>query len=168
MDDQSDEKREWYRKTVTSMQGPLLRYTRKIVGCLDTSKDVVQDTFIKLWSEPYPPITKYAKAWLYRVCRNRAIDYKRMGAGMESISEDMELTTDSYPEKEVERMEVFTMISRLSPKHKEVILLKFQEGLSYKEISDVTGHSVSHVGLLIHEGMQELREVFGKKEDDNE
>jgi RNA polymerase sigma-70 factor (ECF subfamily) len=38
-----------------------------------------------------------------------------------------------------------------------VLYLKFQQGLSYKEIGKVTGHSVSNVGFLIHTGMKTLR-----------
>ena len=35
--------------------------------------------------------------------------------------------------------------------------LRFQEELSYKQISAVTGHSVSHVGVLIHDGIRSIR-----------
>ena len=40
----------------------------------------------------------------------------------------------------------------------EVLRLKFQAGLSYQEIAEVTGKSVSHVGVLLHEGLKSIRE----------
>jgi RNA polymerase sigma-70 factor (ECF subfamily) len=50
----------------------------------------------------------------------------------------------------------------LLPKNQqEVIRLKFQHGLSYKEISTVTNLSVTNVGFLIHTGLKVLRERFG-------
>ena len=45
----------------------------------------------------------------------------------------------------------------LSPKAQEALRLKFQEDLSYKEISEVMNESVSNVGVLIFEGLKKLR-----------
>ena len=50
------------------------------------------------------------------------------------------------------------MLARLPENQQEVIRLKFQQGLSYKEISSVTGLSVTNVGFLIHTGLKRLRE----------
>ncbi len=65
------------------------------------------------------------------------------------------------PDEAMERMEkeslVFRLIRDLPQSQQEVVRLKFQEGFSYKEISSITGHSVSHVGVLIHEAMTRLR-----------
>ena len=52
---------------------------------------------------------------------------------------------------------VLRLLNRLPENQQEVIRLKFQEGMSYRQISEVTGHSVSPVGVLIHEGMRTLR-----------
>jgi RNA polymerase sigma-70 factor (ECF subfamily) len=49
-------------------------------------------------------------------------------------------------------------LSRLTPNQKEVIVLKFQQGLSYEEISQVTGLSSGNVGFLLHHGLKRLRE----------
>lgn len=50
------------------------------------------------------------------------------------------------------------VIAELPQKKQDVLRLKFQEGLSYKEISQVTGLTESYVGVLIHEGIQFIRE----------
>ncbi len=52
-------------------------------------------------------------------------------------------------------------LEQLPDNQQEVIRLKFQAGLSYKEIARVTNLSVSNVGFLIHTGMKSLRETFG-------
>lgn len=54
--------------------------------------------------------------------------------------------------------ETLQALGDLPTNQQEVILLKFQEGLSYKEISQVTNRTVSNVGYLIHMGMKALRE----------
>lgn len=56
---------------------------------------------------------------------------------------------------------VIALVSSLNENQQEVIRLKFQEGFSYKEISEITGHSVSHVGVLIHEAVAKLRHGIG-------
>jgi RNA polymerase sigma-70 factor (ECF subfamily) len=48
-------------------------------------------------------------------------------------------------------------VSTLSAPVQEVLRLKFSHGLSYREIAEVTGLTVSHVGVRIHEGMTILR-----------
>ena len=48
-------------------------------------------------------------------------------------------------------------IEALPGPEREVLQLKFQQGLSYREIAGVTGHSVSNVGFLIHTGLKSLR-----------
>jgi RNA polymerase sigma-70 factor (ECF subfamily) len=50
------------------------------------------------------------------------------------------------------------MLETLPPNQREVIRLKFQNGFSYREISRISGHSVSNVGFLIHTGMKTLRQ----------
>jgi RNA polymerase sigma-70 factor (ECF subfamily) len=49
----------------------------------------------------------------------------------------------------------------LTRNQQEVIRLKFQNALSYREISDVTGLSVSNVGYLIHMGLRQMRQQLG-------
>ena len=52
---------------------------------------------------------------------------------------------------------LLVLLERLPPRQQEVLRLKFGAGLSYKEIARITSHSVSYVGVLIHEGMKALR-----------
>lgn len=54
------------------------------------------------------------------------------------------------------------MISTLSTDQQEVVRLKFQEEMSYKEIAEVTGHSVSNVGFLLHTAIRTLRQWMGE------
>jgi len=58
---------------------------------------------------------------------------------------------------------VLLMLDTLPENQREVIRLKFQEGLSYREIAAVTGLSVSNVGFLIHRGVSTLREKMKRE-----
>ena len=48
-------------------------------------------------------------------------------------------------------------LDRLSENQREVIVLKFEQGLSYQEIAEVTGLSEGNVGFLLHNGLKRLR-----------
>jgi RNA polymerase sigma-70 factor (ECF subfamily) len=52
---------------------------------------------------------------------------------------------------------VLQLLEKLPTNQREVIRLKFQNGFSYKEISRISGHSVSNVGFLIHTGLKTIR-----------
>ena len=56
------------------------------------------------------------------------------------------------------------LIGCLPASQQEVIRLKFQNGFSYKEISRITEHSVSNVGVLIHTAVQRLRAEFAAQQ----
>jgi RNA polymerase sigma-70 factor (ECF subfamily) len=54
------------------------------------------------------------------------------------------------------------LLTNLPENQREVIRLKFQSGLSYQEISEVTGHSISNVGFLLHTAIKTLRKQVRK------
>jgi len=58
------------------------------------------------------------------------------------------------------RSVVLKMLARLPENQQEVIRLKFQHQMSYREISRITGHSESNVGFLIHRGIKSIREML--------
>ena len=67
-----------------------------------------------------------------------------------------ELSTVLEQKEQLSR--VLHIVATLPPNQQEVIRLKFQNGLSYREISGVTNLSVSNVGFLIHSGLKTVRQ----------
>jgi RNA polymerase sigma-70 factor (ECF subfamily) len=52
------------------------------------------------------------------------------------------------------------LLDRLSENQREVIILKFQQGLSYEEIAKITGLSSGNIGFLIHTGLKRIRDLL--------
>lgn len=156
---------EWIRAALEQYEGPLIRYAQRFLGSLEPARDVVQDTFLKLCAERPQSVRNHLGAWLFRVCRNRALDVLRKENRMSQM-EDSELAVmespSLNPSDQLENKEkahlILKTLGRLPANQQEAIRLKFQEGLSYREISEITGHSISHVGVLIHDGMKTLRQ----------
>ena len=161
----SDSRSEWIRAAVRRYEEPLTLYAQRIVGDPERARDVVQETFLKLCSQEQTLIDTHLAEWLFSVCRNYALDVRRKESRMTSLSDTQAQTTQSAataPADAAERSEsaalIFDTLGSLPENQQEVIRLKFQHGLSYREISTVTKLSVTNVGFLIHTALKTIRQ----------
>jgi RNA polymerase sigma factor (sigma-70 family) len=153
------------RSTLDRYEGQLIRYATRITGDVDRARDVVQDTFLRLWKAERPRIENHLGQWLFTVCRNRALDVVRKERRMELLTDTAMVNVvdrDPTPAAAVERNEttnrILAELGTIPASQQEVIRLRFQNGMSYKEISGITGHSVSNVGYLLHTAIKTLRQ----------
>lgn len=159
------------RAALREFEGPLLRYARRITGDLETARDVVQETFLRLWREDTAELDGRMPQWLFTVCRNYALDVRRKEKRMTTLAEPIAADTttrEPSPEELAEHRDTSTEIlgwlDRLPDNQQEVIRLKFQNGLRYKQIAEITGLSATNVGFLIHKGIKTLRERAARLE----
>lgn len=150
------------RKVVERFEQRLVLYAMRWTGGDgERARDVVQETFLKLCRAEHVAEEHLAE-WLYTVCRNQAIDYRRKERRMVQLDEETGQSTRTHsPEPNLEKQEqterMMGLLGGLPENQQEVIRLKFQGGLSYKEISAVTKLTVTNVGFLIHTGLKTLR-----------
>jgi RNA polymerase sigma-70 factor (ECF subfamily) len=165
---QSD-RTEWVRDVLVEFEGPLVRYAQRITGDLESARDVVQETFLRLCRQDRDEVEGHLVQWLFTVCRNRALDVQRKERRMSTATDLDERTftsdagqyaPDSAAETNDSAAKALGLLEHLPDNQQEVIRLKFQNELSYREISDVTGLSVSNVGFLLHVGIKRLRELM--------
>ncbi|GJM21820.1 MAG: DNA-directed RNA polymerase sigma-70 factor [Planctomycetota bacterium] len=154
----------WIEAVVAEYERPLTRYALHMLGDVERARDVVQDVFLRCLAQDRDKLSLNLRAWLYTVCRNRVLDILRKESRMRTSDESGLLAlkgNEPPPEQGVQQKEVLgralQMLAALPQRQQEVLRLKFQDGLSYKEIAAVTTHSVSYVGVLLHEGMKTLR-----------
>ena len=156
------------RRAVPEFESMLTGYAYNLTGDLEMARDVVQDTFIKLYAQdPAKLDGPGLKAWLFTVCRNRALDLMRRRRRLVSIEDSpVDQIADPMPspasqaEDQDETALVLQTFQRLPPNQAEVLRLKFQNDMSYQEIAAVTGLSASNVGFLIHTGLKRLRTLL--------
>ncbi|GAA5482663.1 RNA polymerase sigma factor [Haloferula sargassicola] len=154
-------------RALAEYESPLIGYARTIVKDADRARDVVQDTFIRLCRQDVSKVRDGLKSWLFTVCRNRALDVLRK-EGRVTHLEDFENAPlpveESSPAAEADRDErieqVLSYLDRLSDNQKTVILMKFRDGKSYKEIAEETGLSSGNIGFLIHTGLKRIRQLL--------
>ena len=165
---------EWLRNAIDRHEHMLVRYAQQFVHDTDRARDVVQDTFMKLVDQDrkrhrtHERLTdKHLTKWLFRVCRNRAIDIARKEKRMKfAPSEQFDERLDSgaqAPDAAAlaeERQEtLLSHIATLTSNQQEVLRLKFHGGLSYQEIADVTGLTKTNVGFILHTAISKLRQT---------
>ena len=153
----------WISSAVQEFEGALVRYATQITGDLDRGRDVVQDTFLRLCKQDPEELDGRLAQWVFAVCRNRALDIRRKEHRMKTMTQDQVAAQSAAGEgiDQVEQQETVDQVSHfidgLSENQRDVVRLKFQNGLSYKEISTITELSVSNVGYLIHTAIKSLR-----------
>lgn len=152
------------RRLLDRCQTPLIHYAVRITGDLERARDVVQDTFLQLCSENLASLNGHLEPWLFTVCRNRAFDVLRKEERMNAVSEIHAPEPDddqAEPLAELDQAQrlsqVLKILETLPANQQEVIRLKFEGEMSYKEISQITGLSVSNVGFQIHAGLKAIR-----------
>ena len=140
-------------------QSALLRYATRVLNSEDAAQDVVQEAFIRLHGnmEKIARRGVQLKGWLFRTTHNVAVDYIRKESRRRLLHqnqaeelEPQEVGTDDRQALVLQHLGV------LKPKEREVLVLRLQEGMSYKEIAEILKRSEGYVGTLIHTATKKL------------
>ena len=152
---------------------PLLQYATRILGDSDRARDVAQETFVKLQQENRTELDHAPAKWLFTVCRNGALNICRKEKRMTYLDQELLEARESDQPAPYEKLEakeasgfLVRILGTLPPRQQEVLQLKFQNVLSYQQISEITELSVSNVGVLIHNALKTLRQRYGQASKD--
>src|SRR6266498_1210500 len=158
-----------------ALESPLLSYALRLVGELSVAEDMVQEAFMKLHAQ-FEKVRE-PRRWLYRTVHNQALNHRRQtdkivqlypqgeGGAQAAAATD---TTDPQPlpDEQIARWEgiglVRLSLETLDDRSRELVRLKFNENLSYKQISTRTGLTVGHVGYLLHHALKAIADELAK------
>ena len=164
-----------------AMESPLLSYAMRLVKQREAAEDLVQEAFMRLhaqFNEVRDP-----QRWLYRTIHNLGLNYLRSREKVVPLtsnprpeilnSSDAGAEIDAIdpqplPDEQIELLEniglVRLCLERLDERSRELVHLKFNENLSYKEMSQRTGLTVGHVGFLLHHALKSIANEFAHSE----
>lgn len=134
------------------------------VGNQELAEDLAADVFMRGWQAigafDYRGVP--VAAWLLRIARNRVIDHFRRLGKRETVElEDHHTDAAQDPESEVEtrllRDDLMRLMSHLTDDQRDVIILKFFEGMSNAEVASILGKPEGAVKSLQHRGLAALR-----------
>jgi RNA polymerase sigma-70 factor (ECF subfamily) len=156
-----------------ALESPLLSYALRLLHARAAAEDIVQEAFMRLHSQ-FKEV-RDPRRWLYRTVHNLALNQRRKDdkivpldplAGTKTKEENaVSVIPDTadpelLPDEQIIRWEgiglVRLSLGALDERSREVLKLKFEENLSYREISAKTGLSVSNVGYLLHQALKTI------------
>lgn len=158
-----------YRKYVDG----IYRYIYFKTGVKSDAEEIASTVFLKCWSyiKEGNSISN-VRPFLYRIARNMVVDYHRSKGkdkyvSLESVAESHASQTETIEENIDTKAELGVIKKALiyiKDDYREVIVLKYMEGLSTKEISEVVRKSSTATRVHIHRAMKQLKEVLKNNE----
>lgn len=126
-------------------QRPLYRYLVRMLGSPDDAMELTQEAFVRAWQAlpQWQPNARF-RTWLFRIANNAALDVLRRRAtvAFEPLDDALEpLHHGAGPERQAELSqelrELERALARLAPEHRDILLLREVENMSYEEIGQV-------------------------------
>ena len=155
---------EEYNKCVDLYSDNVYRFILKNIKDTDEAKDIVQDSFEKLWIRSSEVSFEKVKSYLFTVAYHTMIDNIRKSKRITSV-DNIESISNTYLDDYNNISEVLNeLIKKLPDIQRSVILLRDYEGYSYEEISEITGLSETQVKVYIYRGRLALKKSIGSIE----
>lgn len=163
-----------FEELVRRYQRPITGYVFRMLGNYESSLDVTQEVFIKV----YNSLAKYSdeykfSTWLYRIAHNAAIDHMRRNSmatqsiEVENADGTFQLQIESRnpsPEQEHERgewrSEIEAVVKCLPAAYRDLIVLRHSHDLSYDEIAEITALPLGTVKNRLFRAREMMREIF--------
>lgn len=152
-----------FAELVGRYHGRLRYYLRKMLGDAHQADDTLQE----VWLDAFRALPRLHDpgafaAWLYRIARDRASRVWRRG---HRATEPLDASTLVAPDSEADfapedAAVIHAALDRLTAEHREVLLLRFVEDMSYEQIAAVTSVPVGTVRSRLHHAKQALRRLL--------
>jgi len=148
----------------------IYRFIYLKVSNREEAEDLSQQVFLKAWEAIYRfedeglPFT----SWLYRIARNLVIDFYRTKKQNIALEENIAIEAVKNSEEKIlendEKEELIRALKELTEEQKDVIILRFIEGLSYKEIAKITKKNQPALRILQYRALNKLRKILKKEQ----
>lgn len=155
------------------LETPLLAHAHRLTGDAAAAEDVVQDAFMKLHAQF--AAVREPRRWLHRVVHNLALNHLRAAGrtvplpmpDADDPSPAAELADPQpLPDEQIARAESLGLVrlrlQNLDERSRELLRLKFHDGLSYAEMAARTGLSPGLVGYTLHHALKTMADELAR------
>jgi RNA polymerase sigma-70 factor (ECF subfamily) len=165
--------RQEFSKIYDQYINKIYRFVFLKVNSRDTAEDLCSETFLKAWEAFKTKDLKLIKnyqAFLYQIARNVVIDYYREKGRTNIISAEFVSIEDPRPNVEEKSFldsdlsEVKAVLANLKQNYQEVIIWRYIDDLSIKEISKLLGKSEGTARVVLHRALKSLKDNLGKRD----
>jgi RNA polymerase sigma-70 factor (ECF subfamily) len=153
----------WVENAVELYEKLLLKQAYNIVKDAECAREIVQDTFMRLFNQEQSKVNRYLKAWLFTVCRNQGLKTlvkERRYIPMEEVelcekqaehSIDVDFNLSNFGNLLIKHL------NRLPKKQLAVITARYWNNLSYRQIGEQLGLTKDNVGFILSTVIKKLR-----------
>jgi len=153
-----------YNNSVEQHADGMFRFILKNLKDEDKARDIVQDSFEKLWRNVDKVSAQKVKSYLFTTAYHTMIDWIRREKRKDDF-ETVDVKSYSHSEQYSDIKEILDYaLNQLSEIQRSVILLRDYEGYSYQEIAEITALSESQVKVYIYRGRKHLKNYIGSVE----
>jgi len=162
--------RQGFARLVSEYSERLYWQIRKMVLSHDDANDILQDVFIKAWTnlENFRGEAKLT-TWLYRIAINESITYLNKKRSQNNVSIDADdsflintLESDQYFDGDEAQILLQKAIVTLPDKQRLVFQMKYFEEMKYEEMSDILGTSVGALKASYHHAVKKIEKFLGE------
>ena len=135
----------------------------------EESVDIVQEAFIRTWEYiAKGNEVQNIRAFLYRVANNLIIDRsrKKKPVSLDELQDfgfDPGLDETDRIQHHLEGNEALRLIAAVDKKYQDVIIMRYIDDMSPREIADIIKESENAVSVRIHRGLKKVREIMGEQ-----
>ncbi len=135
------------------------RFSYWLCGSEDDAKDITSETFVRVWTADQETRTETVKAYLFTIARNLHLQRVRNKRKFSSLPDDIAETSDHTGQQTENRSELeqtWKVLDTLPEIDRSVMIMKAQDDLSYQEIAQLTGLTISAIKVKIFRIRQKL------------
>jgi RNA polymerase sigma-70 factor (ECF subfamily) len=139
-------------------------YIRRLLGKEHLAADVQQEIWFSVVRNlPRLKNPEAFAVWIYRIAHSKVMNHLLRGNSSLPLDENDDYAADE-PEDftPADAARIHAGLDQLSPIHREVLLLRFMEDLSYEQIAEIAGCSVGTVRSRLHNAKRDLRHILEK------
>ncbi len=154
---------------------PIGTFLYQLVRDREVAEDLTQETFVKAWKHlnRFDPARSF-RAWLYAIARNTALDHLRKrreipfasmrgededDGPLEAVADDRILPTEMLEREDAAR-ELEEKLALIRPDYRAILLLRFREDFSLREIAELSGESYNTTKSRYLRAAKALRRIF--------
>ena len=144
-----------FEELYTDMKKPVMTVIMRIIGNKETSEDILQEVFLKLFKSPPKEAIK-PRAYIFKMAVNLSIDHLRSEKPAESLEDCDEQFTSPYT-YDPERIDIERALAELPQTERSIITLHVNGGLKFREIADALGIPLGTVTWKYQKAIGKLR-----------
>ena len=151
-----------YNRCVDAHSDALFRFALKHLRDRDNAKDIVQDSFLRLWLKLDTVDENKCRSYLFTTAHNLIVDRSRRRKYVTRYANGHENILVTYQPKPCLKYELDRLLNTLPPIQRSLVLLRDLEGFAYQEIADMTGLDMTQVKVYLFRARKALQGLIGE------